>query len=123
MKLMPSTFLTWFPRILTFIFAGFISVFALDAFDAQYSFLQQFGHFLIHLIPTAAVLIALRVAWYHRIIGGLAIMMLGMVFTIYFYTWRQTSSFLMFSMPLFVAGVLFIFSRYSELQSRKNKTL
>ena len=112
-----QNFLTWFPRILALIFAGFISIFALDALDAHHTLLQQLGHVLIHLIPTAAVLAALWLAWYRRIIGGLVFMMLGMAFTIHFGTWRETGLFLMFSMPLFVTGVAFIFSRYSQLQA------
>lgn len=120
MILTPSNFLTWFPRIIVIAFSVFISVFALDSLDAHHTFLQQLGHVLAHLVPTAAVLAALWLAWDRRIIGGLVFMMLGMVFTIHFGTWRQTGLFLMFSMPLFVAGVLFIFSRFSQLGSRKN---
>ena len=123
MKHTSFTILTWLPRILAFIFAGFISLFALDSFEAHQTFFQKFGHILAHLVPTAAVLAALWLAWYRRIIGGLVFMMLGMIFTIHFGTWRQTGLFLMFSLPLFVTGVLFILSRYSQLQSRKNETL
>ncbi|MDO8367208.1 MAG: hypothetical protein Q7T20_10450 [Saprospiraceae bacterium] len=121
MKNTPRIFLTWFPRILALIFAGFISLFALDSMEAHQTFFQQMGHILAHLVPTAAVLAALWLAWYRRIIGGLVFMMLGMVFTIHFATWRQTGLFLMFSMPLFITGVMFIFSRYSQLQSRNKK--
>lgn len=109
------TFLTWFPRLLAILFAGFISIFALDALDAHHTFLEQLGHILVHMLPTIAVLAALWLAWYRRIIGGLVFMILGMVFTIHFGTWRETGLFLLFSMPLFVAGVGFIFSRYSQL--------
>lgn len=110
--------LTWFPRILAIVFAAFITLFALDAFEAKASFWHQMGHVLIHLVPTAAVLAALWLAWYRRIIGGLLFLVLGMVFTIHFGTWRAAGLFWMFSMPLFVAGVAFIFSQYSKLPTR-----
>lgn len=118
MKLTPRNFLTWFPRVLALVFAGFISIFALDSFEGHDSFLLKMGHLFMHLVPTMTVLAALWLAWYRRIIGGLVFMMLGMAFTIHFSTWRETGLFLMFSLPLFVAGVAFIFSRYSQLQPR-----
>lgn len=112
-----SKLLTWFPRIVALAFAGFISIFALDSFEGHDSFLQKLIHLLLHLIPTASVLLVLALAWRRRIIGGLAFMILGMVFTIHFGTWKETNLFLMFSMPLFVAGLGFIFSRYSQIGS------
>ncbi|MFN0173814.1 MAG: hypothetical protein ACKVU0_04125 [Saprospiraceae bacterium] len=123
MKLTSFIFLSWLPRILAIMFAGFISLFALDSFEAHQTFFQKFGHLLVHLVPTAAVLAALWLAWYRQIIGGLVFILLGVVFTVHFGTWRQTGLFLMFSLPLFVIGVLFIFSQYSQLRSRKNEPL
>ncbi len=116
-----QTFLTWFPRVLAILFAGFISLFALDSLEGHHTFLQKTGHLLVHLIPTVVVLAVLGLAWHRRIIGGLVFMMLGMVFTIYYGTWRKTELFLLFSMPLFVTGVAFMFSQYSRLQTRKNE--
>ena len=110
-----STILTWFPRILALLFAGFISIFALDSMEGHDSFIQKTGHLLVHLVPTAAVLVALWLAWNHRILGGLVFMVLGMIFTIHFGTWKETGLFLMFSLPLFVTGVGFIFSRYGQI--------
>lgn len=50
------------------------------------------------------------------LVGGLFFMLLGMVFTIYFQTDRAAANFLMISMPLLVAGVLFIFSHAGSPQ-------
>ncbi|MCC7504384.1 MAG: hypothetical protein IT259_03740 [Saprospiraceae bacterium] len=107
-----SSILTWFPRLLAVAFALFLSVFALDAWDGKSTFLHQLGAFLIHLIPSAVILGALYVAWKWRIIGGLLFMVIGMVFTVYFGAWRETELFLMLALPLFVAGVMFIFSNW-----------
>ena len=105
------TFRIWFPRVLALLYACFISVFALDSFEGHDTFLQKLGHLFLHLIPTAMVLAALGLAWHRQLIGGLVFMILGMIFTIHFGTWKETGLFLMFSMPLFVAGVGFMFSR------------
>jgi uncharacterized membrane protein len=114
-----SAVLTWFPRVLAILFAVFISVFALDSFEGHASLLEKLGHLLMHLIPTTLVICALVVAWKYRIVGGLIFMVLGMAFTIHFGTWKESGLFLMFSAPLFVAGLCFIFSRYSQLSTTK----
>lgn len=111
--------LTWFPRVLAISFALFISLFALDSFEGHASLTEKLGHLLMHLIPTFVVIGALLLAWHYRIIGGIVFMMLGLGFTIHFGTWKETELFLMFSVPLFVAGVCFIFSRYSQLNTTK----
>ncbi|HNE30106.1 MAG TPA: hypothetical protein PKL15_10980 [Saprospiraceae bacterium] len=108
-----KSLLTWSPRILVLAFALFVSVFALDAWSEGGSFGHRLLAFLIHLLPTAAILGALYVAWRWRIIGGLVFMVLGMIFTVYFAAWRTTELFLMLSMPLFLSGVLFIFSNWN----------
>jgi hypothetical protein len=110
-------FLTWFPRILVMAFALFISMFAADAFSAGGTFLQQVGDFLMHLIPTVVTLVFLWVAWKHRMLGGLLFVLWGLVFTINFGTHRSVPLFLMFSLPLLLAGFLFLFS---QLYAEKN---
>lgn len=108
-------FLSWFPRIIILLYAGFISIFALDSFEGHHSFWSMVWHFIAHLMPTFVVLGVLVLAWRYRIFGGLVFMVLGMIFTIYYGTWRSTELFLMFSVPLFLGGLGFIFSRYGEI--------
>lgn len=108
-----SAFLTWFPRILSILYVLFIASFALDSFSGPDSFLRQMGIFLLHLIPAFAAIICLYVAWKYRILGGLLYIVLSMVFTIYFGSWRDTQSFLIISLPLVVAGLFFIISKWN----------
>lgn len=105
--------LLWFPRILALTYAAFLSIFALDSGEPGISFWHLMGHVAVHLIPTATVLLALALAWHHPILGGLVFLVLGLVFTIHFATWKSASLFWLFSMPLFVAGVSFLFSNYN----------
>ncbi|HRI59310.1 MAG TPA: hypothetical protein PK228_06295 [Saprospiraceae bacterium] len=110
--------LTWLPRILVIASAVFVSVFALDAFDGNESLLRQTGHFLMHLIPSAVTLAFLFVAWRYRMLGGLLFMVWGLIFTIYFGTHHTLPLFLMFSLPLLVAGLLFMVSTLSVPQNK-----
>lgn len=105
--------LTWAPRILAILFIGFLSLFALDAFDSNHSFLQRIANFLIHLIPSFILIGCLFVGWKYPILGGLLFLVTGLVFTIYFGTYNNVSNFLLISLPLLVIGFLFIISRWT----------
>ena len=105
-----KNFLTWSPRIVLIVYCLFISVFALDAFSEAGTFFHRLGDFAMHLVPTLVAGLMLVLAWRFPLIGGLFIMILGMIFTIYFHTDRTFSYFMMISAPLFVAGLLFILS-------------
>ena len=61
----------WLPRILCLLFAVFISLFALDVFGEGYGFWETIVAFLIHLIPTGLILIALAIAWRWEWIGAI----------------------------------------------------
>lgn len=50
--------IVWAPRVLGLFFAGFLSLFALDAFDGQQGVWKNLAAFAIHLIPAATVLAA-----------------------------------------------------------------
>ncbi|MCC6723327.1 MAG: hypothetical protein IT258_02365 [Saprospiraceae bacterium] len=115
-----SAFLTWFPRILSMAYVLFIASFALDSFSEPGSMLRHLGIFLLHLIPAIAASICLFVAWRRRILGGLLHIVLSMIFTIYFGSWRDTQSFLMISLPLAVAGFLFIVSKWNYQTADSN---
>ncbi|HMX39173.1 MAG TPA: hypothetical protein PK971_06200 [Saprospiraceae bacterium] len=105
-------FLFWFPRVLALVFAGFLGIFALDSGEPGISLWHLVGHVLVHLVPAFAVLLALALAWRRPLIGGLVFLVLGLMFTIHFATWKSDSLFWLFSMPLFIAGVAFLFSNY-----------
>ncbi len=55
--------LYWIPRILWILFIIFISLFALDVFSEGYSFGETILAFLIHLVPTYILIIALLITW------------------------------------------------------------
>lgn len=64
--------LYWAPRALSLLFAGFISLFALDVFDAGYGFWETLLALAMHLIPTALILLVAALAWRWEWVGALA---------------------------------------------------
>ena len=63
MKLSLQRFLFWTPRGLGLLFAGFLSLFALDVFSAGYGVWETVAALLIHLTPTAVLLVVLALSW------------------------------------------------------------
>lgn len=64
--------LYWAPRVLSLLFAAFISLFALDVFGEGYGLWETLLDLVIHLIPTALILLIAALAWRWEWVGALA---------------------------------------------------
>ena len=100
--------LLWIPRILTILFALFLSLFSLDVFSMEGSFLQKVGGLVIHNIPSFLLIIVLIVSWKRPLVGGIAFLIFSILFTIYFETYSMLASFLSISLPLVITGGLYL---------------
>jgi hypothetical protein len=98
--------LFWTPRVLAVLFAIFISIFAFDIFDEGYAVWETILALLIHLIPTAVVLLILALAWRWEWIGGILLPILGLLYLITF-EGQHWSAYLLIAGPLFLIGALF----------------
>ena len=100
--------LYWSPRVLGILFAIFISLFALDVFMEGYGFWETIVALVMHLIPTAIILIILAIAWRWERVGGFIFIALGVLYIALFWDPSRWPAYLMISGPLFLVGVLFI---------------
>lgn len=109
-KMEINKFLFWTPRVLTILFAVFISLFALDVFAAGYGFWEAVGGFLIHLVPTYLLVIALVIAWKWEHIGGIIFILLGLWYVVMVWDKLPVSASWMavISGSAFLIGALFI---------------
>jgi hypothetical protein len=107
MKKPMKQLLFWMPRILCILFAVFVSLFALDVFGEGYGFWKTILALLIHLIPTAIILIVLVVSWHWEWVGGILFIALGIFYDISFWGRFYWTVYLVMSGPLFLMGVLF----------------
>ena len=101
--------LYWMPRILGVLLAAFITIFAADAFEGNFTVWDTLVAFVVHLIPTAVVLLAVAVAWRWEIPGGLLFVFAGAFHT----SWAlgrglPSADILMISGPAYAVGALFI---------------
>ena len=109
----------WTPRIMCILAILFISIFALDAFQADLTVWQQIGAFLMHLIPTFILIALLLVAWKWELIGGIIFIVIGLGFSplvfIHNYgmngsVWMSLGIIMSITIPFALVGVLFIIS-------------
>jgi len=103
-----SRLLFWTPRILCLLFAGFISMFALDVFQENHGFWNTALALLMHLIPTGILLIMLAVAWRWEWFGGLFFPALGAFYIFAFWGRFSWQTYLIIAGPLVLVGVLFL---------------
>lgn len=109
---MNKRLLYWSPRVLTILFAIFISLFALDVFSEGYNFWETILALLIHLVPTYLVVIALLIAWKWEHIGGIIFILLGVFYIVW--TWGKGTFivYLFMSGPPILIGILFLLNRF-----------
>jgi len=102
-----SLLLLWLPRVLTILFALFISIFALDVFGEGLGFWKTVTALLIHLIPTVVILLLLAVAWRRDWVGAIAYISLGVLYLVIAWGRFHWSAYAAISGPLLLIGLLF----------------
>jgi hypothetical protein len=106
----------WAPRILSILFIIFISLFALDVF-AEFSFWKAILAFVIHLIPSYILILALILAWKRPFLGALSYFLIAIFFTVFFNTYSDLIVFFLISGPPLLLGILYLLSYYSSKSS------
>lgn len=105
--------LYWAPRVIVILFSLFLNLFALDVFVRGQNPWLVLMAFLIHSIPTLAIVITLILAWRWEWFGGLYLLLaLGYVF-------QARGNLLAISVisgPLALAGGLFLAAWFSNIR-------
>jgi hypothetical protein len=109
MKPATRQLLFWSPRVLTILFALFLSLFALDVFDEGYGLWGTVVALFMHLIPTTGlVLVVLALSWRWEWVGAVLFVALGLFYA-YFAVGRGHPEWtVVISGPLFLLGGLFL---------------
>ncbi len=100
--------LLWTPRVLALVFAGFLSLFALDVFGEGADLSHTVTALAMHLIPAAVVLAVLAVAWRWPKAGGVLFVLAGAAYSVT--AGRHVSWIVVIGGPLVVVGALFFLS-------------
>jgi hypothetical protein len=112
--------LYWAPRILGILFALFISIFALDVFSEGYNLGETIIALIMHLIPTALVVVALIIAWRWEWFGAVLFAALGLGYILMTQGRFDWVTYLVIPGPLFLTGALFLANWLYRRQLRPN---
>jgi uncharacterized membrane protein (GlpM family) len=116
-----SSAIRWAARILCALAVAFISLFAFDVFSEGAGIGQKIAAFLLHMIPSFALIIALIVAWKRELVGGIIITLVGLAGTMFVYSLNERRSqsastglraAALIGAPFVIAGILFIVSHF-----------
>jgi hypothetical protein len=97
----------WTPRIICIAFAVFLSIFAMDVFSMPVDFWHKALALLVHLIPTALVLIALTVGWRREWIGAVVFPLLAVFHLVTKWGQFHWSAYAVIDGPLLLMAILF----------------
>ncbi|MCX6170877.1 MAG: hypothetical protein NTX65_16165 [Ignavibacteriales bacterium] len=124
MKDSSNKILFWSPRILSILFALFISIFAFDVFAEGYGFWKTFLAFIIHLIPTALIVIVIIISWRWEWVGGIIFIALPIYYV--YSAWGRFPISVYFIMcgPMVLISILFFINwqRKKEMSKKKSDT-
>lgn len=110
--------LFWAPRILTILFALFMSVFALDVFAETKGFLQTLTALVLHLMPTFLVVVLLVLAWRWELVGVIAFAALAITYMVVMWGRFPWVTYATISGPLLLISVLFLLSWWQRFRAR-----
>jgi hypothetical protein len=95
-------------RILGIVLALFLSLFAFDVFEMEGTFWEKIGGFLIHLLPTWLVLLAVGLSWRWPWLSG--VLMIGLA-GLYVALFRvPVDAYLLLGGPALLTGALFLWA-------------
>lgn len=98
----------WPARLAAVAVALFLALFALDAFEGTEGPLTKFGHFLLHLWPTALLAVVILLAWRRPMVGMIAFLVLATGYAVW--AWDHPQWVLVISGPLVVVALLYAWS-------------
>ena len=105
-------------RILSLLYAAFISIFSFDVFEEKYSFWKMILALLMHLIPTFVLLIIFWISFKKEWIAGLLYLLLGIMYILIAWGKFYWSAYVMIAGPLITIGVLFYISNFLKNKSK-----
>lgn len=94
----------WAPRVAAILIIFFIGLFSLDVFEMEATPLELLGGFLMHNIPSIAMLVLLIFAWKRPVIGFIAFFIAAVVFSLVFFS---PVNLLLFVVPILLIASLF----------------
>lgn len=106
MKEPKKTVLYWAPRVISILFALFISMFGFDVFDMGIGFPEIILAFFMDMLPAILVAVIIILAWKWELVGTILCAGLGLFYIFGMNNNMDFVVFLLIPMPLFILAVL-----------------
>jgi hypothetical protein len=98
----------WAPRVAAILIIFFVSLFSFDVFEMEATPFELLGAFLIHNIPSIAMLLILVFAWKRPAVGFVAFLIAGAAFALFFVrSIDSLPSLILFVLPILLIACLF----------------
>lgn len=98
----------WAARVAVMVIGGFLSLFSFDVFEIQAPPLELLGGFLVHNIPTIALIALLVFAWKRPAVGFVAFLVAGLLFAVFFVRdFYALPNLMLFVLPILLIAALF----------------
>ena len=110
----------WAPRVLSILFAAFISLFALDIFGAGYGVWETILGLFIHLVPVYILVGGLLLAWRRPWVGAVLYFGLAILYVVLSGGRQHWSAYLGISFPLVVISALWFANWFYRKELTKN---
>jgi len=123
MKEPRKTILYWCPRVLSILFAAFISILALDVFSEGYSFGELLVALFMHLVPTFVIVFFIIIAWKREWIGAILFLGLAIFYIIIFWSELDFVILLIIPLPLLICSILYFLSWEQTKKYKRNRAL
>jgi len=107
-----KTSLYWVPRGVAILSAILMIILSLDSFGGDTPILEQILGFVIHLIPSFIIIIALALSWKNELLGGIIFNAIALFSFLFFRTYEDFVVFLIVTFPLLLIGELFFYHWY-----------
>jgi len=102
----------WIPRVIMILLIAFVALFSLDVFEMDVNIWRKLLGFLIHNIPALLLLLTLLVTWKKPLFAGIFFIVLAIALSVFWGTYDNLTTFLVFTVPMLVTGILFIVAQY-----------
>jgi len=109
----------WTPRIASIVMLLFLAIFSFDVFEGGLGFWGTALGLFMHNLPVIILAVVLWISWKREIVGGVAFILVGLLYTISKINALPYS--LIIAGPLFAIGILFLMNWKRKKKRKENK--